>query len=116
RMHLLLNVDRRGLDYEVAPVLFVFTAPNQLRIEVAVATLIRDADWGLFVLLQNGLIFGGRDVLPGCFVVFDSFDCFRCFGFSWFLRHQTVFPCAAAPATRSIILSNSLATFFAKSA
>src|SRR5690349_2871663 len=35
-MHLLLDVDRRSLNDEVAPVLFVFPAPDELGIEIGV--------------------------------------------------------------------------------
>ena len=36
-MDLLLDVERRRMDDEVAPVLLVLAAPDELRIEVAVA-------------------------------------------------------------------------------
>ena len=48
---LLLNVERRRLDDEVAPVLVVLPAPDELRVEVAVAALIRHADGVLLVLV-----------------------------------------------------------------
>ena len=41
RVHLLLDVERRRLDDEVGPVGHVLAAPDELRIEVAVAPLIR---------------------------------------------------------------------------
>jgi hypothetical protein len=36
-MHLFLDVERRGVDDKVAPVLLILAAPHQLRVEVGVA-------------------------------------------------------------------------------
>src|SRR6266508_3899468 len=55
RMDLLLNVERWSVNDEVAPVLLVLAAPDELRIEVAVAPLVGDADGVLLGLLQYGL-------------------------------------------------------------
>jgi hypothetical protein len=41
---LLLDVERRRVDDEIAPVLLVLAAPDELRVEVAVAALVGDAD------------------------------------------------------------------------
>ena len=43
-VHLFLDVERRGVDDEVAPVLLILAAPDELRIEVAVAALVGHAD------------------------------------------------------------------------
>ena len=47
---LLLDVERRRVDDEVAPVLLILAAPDELRVEVAVAALVGDADRGLLLL------------------------------------------------------------------
>jgi hypothetical protein len=38
-MHLFLDVERRGVDDEVAPVLLILAAPDELRVEVGIARL-----------------------------------------------------------------------------
>ena len=60
---LFLDVERRGVDDEVAPVLLILAAPDELRVEVAVAALVGDADGRFVLLLHDGLIFGRGDVL-----------------------------------------------------
>src|SRR5436309_634899 len=113
-MNLFLDVDRCRLDNEIAPVLLILTAPDQLWIEVAVPAFVCHADRGLFLLLQHRLVLGGWNVLPLGFLVPDRLDGFIALGRLLF-RHDAVFPCAARPATRSIILSNSLSIFALKS-
>ena len=71
---LFLDVERRGVDDEVAPVLLILAAPDELRIEVAVAALVGHADRVLLVLLHHRLVFGGGDVLPRGLVVLERFD------------------------------------------
>jgi hypothetical protein len=44
RVHLLLDVERRRLDDQVGPVLLVLAAPDELRVQVAVAPLIGQPD------------------------------------------------------------------------
>jgi hypothetical protein len=62
----LLDVEGRGLDDEVAPVLLVLAAPDELGVEVAVAALVGDAQRLLGLLLDDRLVLGGRDVpAPG---------------------------------------------------
>jgi hypothetical protein len=46
RVDLLLDVERRRLDDEVTPVLLVLAAPDELRVQVAVALFVGDADAG----------------------------------------------------------------------
>jgi hypothetical protein len=59
---LLLDVEGRGLDDEVAPVLLVLAAPDELGVEVAIAALVGDAQRLLGLLLDDRLVLGGRDV------------------------------------------------------
>ena len=73
RVDLLLDVERRRVDDEIAPVLLVLAAPDELRIEVAVAR-IADLLRGLLLLFQHGLVLGRRDVLPLGLVVLERFD------------------------------------------
>ena len=76
-MHLLLDVERRRLDDEVAPVLLVLAAPDELRIEVAVAPLVRDAHRRLVRLIDERLVLGGRDVRAGVLEVRERLDRLR---------------------------------------
>ena len=62
------NVKRRSVDDEVAPVLLIFPAPDELRIEIAIALIAR-LDGMLLFLLHDGLILRGGNVLPLRFVV-----------------------------------------------
>src|SRR5712692_1788092 len=61
-MDLLLDVERRRLGDQVAPVLLVLAAPDELGVEVAVAPLVGDAQRLFRLLLDDGLVLGGRDV------------------------------------------------------
>src|SRR5437867_26494 len=63
-MDLLLDVERRSMDHEVAPVLLVLAAPDELGVQVAVAPLVGDSDGILCLLLENGLVLRGWDVPP----------------------------------------------------
>ena len=83
-MDLFLDVERRGMDDEVAPVLLILAAPDELGIQVAVAPLIGNADGIGILLLQHGLVLGRGDVLPFVSVVLDRFDGL---GGGGFLRH-----------------------------
>ena len=73
-MHLLLNEKRRRLNDEVGPVLHVLATPDELRVEVAVAPLVRDLNRALIVLLQQRLMLGGGDVLSRCPSVRKTLD------------------------------------------
>ena len=110
---LLLDVERRGVDDEIAPVLLILAAPDELRIEVAVAALIGHADRALLILLQHGLIFGRRDVLPLRLVVLERFDGL---GGGLFFGHRYCPYAAVCTVTDSIILLNSPSTLALKSA
>jgi hypothetical protein len=60
---LLLNVERRRVHHETRPVLLVLAAPDQLRVEVAVAALVGHADGALRFFLLVGESFNGPGVL-----------------------------------------------------
>ena len=60
-MNFLLNIERRGVNNEIAPVLFIFAAPNKLRIEISV-TRVADG-LGIFLrVFDDRLMLGGGDV------------------------------------------------------
>jgi hypothetical protein len=44
RVHLFLDVEGRRLDDQVAPIVLVLAAPDELRVEVAMAPLIGEPD------------------------------------------------------------------------
>jgi hypothetical protein len=63
-VHLLLDVERRRLDNQVGPVLLVLAAPDELRVEIAIAPLIGEADRGFVLLIHDRLELGCGDVAP----------------------------------------------------
>ena len=63
-MDLLLDVERRRVHDQVGPVLLVLAAPDELRVEVAVAPLVGHADRVLLVLPHHGLKLGSGNILP----------------------------------------------------
>ena len=82
---LLLDVKGRGMNHQVRPVLFVLTAPDQLRVQIAISALFffvesghaalkGDADRVLDLLGHDRLILDRRDVLAGRFLVLEGFD------------------------------------------
>ena len=73
-MDLLLDVERRRGHNQVGPVLLVLAAPDQLRIEVAIAALIGNADRRPFLVAHHGLVLGGGNVLARSLVVGERFD------------------------------------------
>src|SRR5438094_1316554 len=73
-MDLLLDVERWRLDDEVAPVLLVLAAPDELRIEIAVAPLVGGTPRFLRLLLNDGLVLRGRDVLALRLLVLEGLD------------------------------------------
>ena len=62
------------MDDQIAPVLLVLPAPDELRVEVAVPPLVGHADRALLFLLHDRLVLGGGDVLPLVRVVREGFD------------------------------------------
>ena len=62
------------MNDQVRPILLVLAAPNQLRIEITVATFIGYPDGVLLILTHDRLVFSGRDVLARGFVVFEGFN------------------------------------------
>src|SRR6266568_6582380 len=73
-MHLLLDVERRRLHDEIAPVLGVLATPDELRIQIAVPPLVRDLDRALLLFAQDGLVLGVRNVLPRGRAVLERLD------------------------------------------
>ena len=65
------------MDDEIAPVLLVLAAPDELRVEVAVAAFIGDADWVQLLLIDDGLVFRRGNILPLVSVVDEGFDGLR---------------------------------------
>ncbi len=73
-MDLLLDVERRRMDHQIGPVLLVLAAPDELRVEVAVAALVGHADRALLLLLHHRLEFGRGNVLALGLVVLERLD------------------------------------------
>ena len=73
-VHLLLDVERRRLHDEVGEVLLVLAAPDELRVEVAVAALVRHLDGAAVVVLHRRAVLGGGDVGPLRLVVDERLD------------------------------------------
>ncbi|WP_366143442.1 hypothetical protein [Accumulibacter sp.] len=73
RVYLLLNVERRRMDDEVAPVLLVLAAPDELRVEVGVPR-VAHLPGVLLRLVEHRLVFGGRNVPAPGVVVGDRVD------------------------------------------
>ena len=94
------------MDDEVAPVLLVLAAPDELRVEVAVAPLVGDADRTLLrPCRQDRLVLGGRDVLPLGLVVRERLDGLRGLRASSWPLLRVLGP-AAEPRLTSIISLN----------
>ena len=72
-MHLLLNIERRRMNHQIAPVLPILTAPDQLRIEVGIAGVTHLFRILLFGL-QHRLIFCRRDIPALGVVVLECLD------------------------------------------
>jgi hypothetical protein len=70
---LFLNVKRRGVDDEVAPVLLVLATPDELGIEVAVSG-VTEGFGGLLLLFDKGLLLDGGDVFPIGIVMVEGGD------------------------------------------
>ena len=64
RVDFFLDVERRGVDDEVAPVLLVLPAPDELGIEVACCADLSASGGCSCSFWSTDLILGGRDVLP----------------------------------------------------
>src|SRR5438045_2479119 len=99
------------MDDEIAPVLLVLSAPDELRIEIGV-TLVTLLQGLLLVRLEEGLKLCCRDVLPLIRVVFERLDGLG----GGFLSHRHFFPVSGCAVADSIILLNSLSTLVFKSA
>jgi hypothetical protein len=91
RMDLFLNVQRRGVDDEIAPVLLILAAPDELGIKVNIPGIPR-RPWAGILLVDHGLMLGSGDVLPLRLVVLkglDRFWCRRFPGHDYFLGGRT---------------------------
>ena len=73
-MDLFLDVERRSMYDEIAPVLLILAAPDKLRIKITVTPLVRHAYRVLLVLLHHRLIFSGGNILACRFVVLEGYD------------------------------------------
>ena len=73
-VHLLLDVERRRLNDEVGEILLVLAAPDELRVEVAVAARVGHLDGAAVVVLQRRAVLGGGDVGPLRLVVDERLD------------------------------------------
>ena len=73
-VHLLLDVERRRLDHEIGGILLVLAAPDELRVEVAVAALIGNTDRRLVLIRNDGVELRRRDVAPRRLVVDEGLD------------------------------------------
>lgn len=88
RVHLLLDVERRRGHHEVRPVLLVLAAPHELRIEVAIAPLIGDADRRLVRLRHHALELRRGDVLARGVRVRERLDAEGFFGHAYSSRRS----------------------------
>ncbi len=73
-VHLLLDVERRRRHHQIAPILLVLAAPDELRIEVAIAPLPGHPQRALLLLFHQRLVLGGGDVLARVVAVLQLFD------------------------------------------
>ncbi|HRZ54564.1 MAG TPA: hypothetical protein P5525_03785 [Candidatus Paceibacterota bacterium] len=64
RVDLFLDVKRRGGDDQFRPIEDVFAAPDELGVEVPVASLERDLDGRFLLLPHQGLVLRSGEVLP----------------------------------------------------
>ena len=80
------------MDDEIAPVLLILAAPDELRVEVGIARIPQGA-WNGLVLTDDRLVLGGGDVFPLGLVVFEGLDGFGGGGF--FLGGHKVFEIGA---------------------
>ncbi len=103
-MNFFLDIKRRRVDDEVAPILLIFPTPDELRIEVGVARIFYRL--GLFLLfLKNGLVLGRRDVFALGLVVCQRFDRL-CRRLKLRFLYHVNFLVGSYPANEPIILLN----------
>ena len=76
-MYLLLDAYGRGLHDQVRPVLSVLAAPDELRVEVAVAPLVGHVDGVQLLVAHDRLVFRGGDVLAVLPLVGQGLDRFQ---------------------------------------
>ena len=84
-VHLFLDIEGWCLHHQLGPVLLILAAPDQLRVQVAVARLLFLRQFGaaariahldryLIVFPHHRLVFGGGDVFTGGLFVGEGFD------------------------------------------
>ena len=73
-MHLFLDVERWRLDDQILLVLPGLTTPNELGVEIAVSTVVRDLNGTSIVVSHHHPVFGGGDVLSDGSTVPEGFD------------------------------------------
>ena len=74
-MYLFLDVERRRVDNEVAPILPILSAPDEPWVEVGIAGVPHRVEHDI-ILLEHGLVLGGGNVFPLGLVVLEGFDGF----------------------------------------
>ena len=82
RMNLFLNIERRGIDNEIAPVLLILPTPDELGVEIGVPW-IPDRPGSGIVRSEHRLMLGGGDVLPLGLDMRDCFDGLASTASSW---------------------------------
>ena len=100
RVHLLLDEERRYLHHEVRPVLLVLAAPDELRVEIAVAAFVGDLDRPPVAFGHHGFVLGGGDVLARCLPVGEVLHALR----SSF-RHRVTTPLVVLQKSRNCVSS-----------
>jgi hypothetical protein len=111
RVDFFLDVERRCVNDEVAPVLLILPAPDKLWIEVGVAR-VADLLRILLLLLKHRLKLRRRDVLPFGLVVLEGLDGLG----AGFPGHGYFPPVAGCVVAVSIIVLNAPSTLALKSA
>ena len=63
RMHLLLDIQGRGMDHQIRPVLLVLATPYQLRVQVRVARILH-RHRRLLIVADHRSVLDRRNILP----------------------------------------------------
>ena len=80
RVDLLLDVEWRRSDHQIRPILLIFPAPDELRIEVAITALVGNADRAPFGISEDRLMLSTRDMEPPILSVGQRLDARRLLG------------------------------------
>lgn len=73
-MDFFLDIKGRGLGDEVRPILLIFPAPDELRVEIAVAAFIGNLQGAFVGVLHDGLMLDGGDILTAGLVMAEGLD------------------------------------------